>query len=482
VVVVAPAIDVVVTVLPGVVLLDDEVVAPGCVVLVLVVAPGCVVLVVVLVLGWLVVVLVVAPGSDVLVELLDDVDVVVGFVVVVDVLVLELVELLVDDVVAPGCDVVVGFVVVVDVLVLLDVLELVLELLDDVDVEVVVGIVVVVDVLVLELVELLVDVVVGFVVVVDVLVLELVELLVDVVVGFVVVVDVLLDVLEVVGPIEVVVGLVVVVEVLELVEVVVVLVVDVVVLVLVDVVVVVCWTSSDPMSQAGPLGRGKRRWSVEGQPPPVAMSIAGLPIAGRWFGVKPLLNRSAPSSGSVEFLSPEPAKPQVASFTMLKPVEVTVPEQFPPAAADRIVSCTVTVPPVRAIEPAVVATSLRIVTLLSVVVPAACRSAPPVVAVLPLNVLFVSVADARLWRPPPTPFCATLRLRVVARAFSVPAFSMPPPLVAVFVRIQTSVSVADPSLRSPPPAVAGPADAAVLCVISEPRMPAWNCSVAPAAL
>jgi hypothetical protein len=109
----------------------------------------------------------------------------------------------------------------------------------------------------------------------------LVEVLVDVVVGLLVLVELLVVLVVAPGSVVLVVEWVVLVELLVLVVVGLVVVVGLLVLV-VD---VVCWTSTAPMSQAGPLGRGRARWSVAGHPPPVAMSIAGLPIAGTCVGV-----------------------------------------------------------------------------------------------------------------------------------------------------------------------------------------------------
>jgi len=267
-------------------------------------------------------------GSEVdagLVELLDDevvvldevrllVEELVGRDVDDEVLVVELVELLVDEVVGRDVD---------DDVVVLDEVELLVEELvgRDVDDEVLV----LDEVLVVELVELLVDEVVGRdvddeVLVVELLVLELVDLLDDEVVGSEVEDEVL---------------------VLEL------LVEDVVVdvVVLEVVVVAACSTSTDPMSHAVPLGRATPRWSVTGHPGPTAMSIAGLPSAGRNVFVRPPLEASAPSEGDVELWSPVPASPHVSSLDRFAPLDVTVPSQLPPPAAARIVPRSVADPP-----------------------------------------------------------------------------------------------------------------------------------------
>ncbi len=93
-------------------------------------------------------------------------------------------------------------------------------------------------------------------------------------------------------------------------------------------------------------------------------------------------------------------------------------------------------------------------------------------ALLPLSVLLVIVAAARLCSPPPAPL-ATFALSVTPAKSSVPAtFAMPAPFVALFVRIQTSESVVVPPFRMPPPVVAGPIETAPLCVISLPMTPA----------
>jgi hypothetical protein len=114
--------------------------------------------------------------------------------------------------------------------------------------------------------------------------------------------------------------------------------------VVVVVVVPASWTSTEPMSHAPPDGRGSERWSTDGQKAAAPMLTSGLLFCGRCVQVKPPLFCSTPISGFVLFLSPAPAKAQVASFERLEPPDVIVPEQLPPVFALSAVFRTV-VPP-----------------------------------------------------------------------------------------------------------------------------------------
>jgi hypothetical protein len=58
---------------------------------------------------------------------------------------------------------------------------------------------------------------------------------------------------------------------------------------------------------------------------------------------------------------------------------------------------------------------------------------PPVAAALPLNVVFVTVADAALSRPPPSPDTAVLSFSIFSDSVRMPAtFAMAPPFVPCF--------------------------------------------------
>jgi hypothetical protein len=187
-----------------------------------------------------------------------------------------------------------------------------------------------------------------------------------------------------------------------------------------------------------------------------------------------VLKVGAASCGFFGLWSPVAASAQVASFGTLYPSEVTPPVQLPPLVAARIELRSVTVPPVRLMEPPVVAVFPNIVVWTSETVPPRWSNPPPDVASLLLNVLFVNVALAELSSPPPDPPSALFKLRVTFVAVSVPeAFAIPPPFTATLLRIQTSVSDAIPSLRSPPPVVVVPGDVAMLSAISLPTPPLY---------
>jgi hypothetical protein len=265
---------------------------------------------------------------------------------------------------------------------------------------------------------------------------------------------------------------------LEVVEVVEVLVDDVEV-----VVVVVVWTSTEPMSHAGPAGRGNPRWSVAGHPGPVAVSMTGLPVIGTHVLVCPPLKVSGASSGSFGLWSPVAPSPQVVSSATLYPSEATPPLQLPAGVAAMIEPRSVTVPPSRSMEAPVDAVFLNIVVWISETLPPRCTSPPPEVALLPPKVLLVNVAVAELSSPPPDPPWASFASRVTPVAVSVPeTFAMPPPSTARLLRNQTSVRTATPSLRSPPPVVVMPGAAAMLSWISLPNVPPETCRVAVTAL
>src|SRR5207302_10693803 len=99
----------------------------------------------------------------------------------------------------------------------------------------------------------------------------------------------------------------------------------------------VMWSSSEaPMSQAGPWGRGKPRWSVVAHPAPASRAALFCGMAIVWVG--PPLFCSGPSSGSPNTLPP-PALKQgyVSAFESklrLLPSEVGArPPQLPLVSA-----------------------------------------------------------------------------------------------------------------------------------------------------
>src|SRR5215470_13541065 len=93
-------------------------------------------------------------------------------------------------------------------------------------------------------------------------------------------------------------------------------------------------TSTAPMSQAGPNGRDRPRWSVRGQPvdraPP--WLIAGLPRAGISVIVGPPFAASLPSLGPVLVRSVDLANPHVVPLSRLYPTVSAgaAPAQLPP--------------------------------------------------------------------------------------------------------------------------------------------------------
>src|SRR5262249_4175886 len=83
--------------------------------------------------------------------------------------------------------------------------------------------------------------------------------------------------------------------------------------------------------QAAPWGRGTPRWSVEGQPAFVPVSIAGLPGNRRCVRVGPPLSaRLGSSSGSTPCRSEGSVRPQLPSIDRLKPPEVRSARQAGP--------------------------------------------------------------------------------------------------------------------------------------------------------
>jgi hypothetical protein len=178
------------------------------------------------------------------------------------------------------------------------------------------------------------------------------------------------------------------------------------------------------MSQKGPAGRMKPRWSVAGggQGLCVTASIAGLPGCRACVCVRPPLFCSGPSSGLVLLRSPGPARPHVLSLLRLSPWDVsrTIPAQFPPAVL------------------------LATIVFLTVSgIARALKIPPPVGAPLPLRVTLVNVALLLFAMPPPLAD-AVLLLSVLLVAATVPCTSlkMPPPLTAELLLSVTFVRIA----------------------------------------
>src|SRR3990172_6786730 len=86
-----------------------------------------------------------------------------------------------------------------------------------------------------------------------------------------------------------------------------------------------------PRTASPSIGRATPRWSVAGQPALAPASMAGLPARSACVWVVPGgLRARGPRRGLVLLRSPLPPKAQVASLLRLLPLEVMVPEQFPP--------------------------------------------------------------------------------------------------------------------------------------------------------
>jgi hypothetical protein len=168
----------------------------------------------------------------------------------------------------------------------------------------------------------------------------------------------------------------------------------------------------------------------------------------------------------------------------LKPVDVGAPpaQLAPPPAASTVLPSD-TVPALRWIDPPVVATSPRNVTLPSVADPLRAKSPPPDEAEFSLKVAFVNVAVAPLSRPPPDPATAVFNAIVTFVAVSVPpTLTMPAPFVAMLPSSSTSSSVAVPAFARPPPEVTMPVSRAMFPSISVPPTDAFVVNTAPVSL
>jgi hypothetical protein len=108
---------------------------------------------------------------------------------------------------------------------------------------------------------------------------------------------------------------------------------------------------------------------------------------------------------------------------------------------------------------------------------------PPVAAALRLKVVFVTVADAALSRPPPSPDTAVLSFSIFSDSVRMPAtFAMAPPLVAMFPVMMVRAMLAVPPFQRAPPVVVV---IGAIAKLSETRGPTGAVlidSVAPTAL
>src|ERR1022692_1128666 len=260
------------------------------------------------------------------------------------------------------------------------------------------------------------------------------------------------------------------------------------------------------MSQPLPCGREVPRWSMLPLQPATVTgmaSTAGLPAGSAIVWVDPPFDASASSCGCVLLSEPIAEKPHDEAEPMLYPASVTgvpPPQLLPPrppattlmltesvsprkfsrsapngeVLPDNVDCLTVAVPKLtiappplmpavllkKVLSPTITVASLSIapppgpvfpvnVSPVTVSVPAPFTIAPPpnMVAVLLVNVLFLTVAVFWLKMPPPS--CAVLPVNVLVVTVSVPLLSIPPPEVPVAAGEEFPVNVLPVTDRVP---------------------------------
>ena len=165
------------------------------------------------------------------------------------------------------------------------------------------------------------------------------------------------------------------------------------------------------------------------------------------------MSPSVPSPADTLLLSPAPDSPQLVPVSMLEPLELTPPAQFPPETLlATIVFCMPRLPGL-SMPPPLPAPLLAMVTFFSVADPVTSFSMPPpsVTAVLPLMVTFVRLRLPSLSMAPPAA-SDWLPLSVTFVSVAVPMLYRAPPLLWLLQpEIVTSVAVIVPSFTMPPP-------------------------------